>query len=474
MWLKKCKINYTYTKIHLTNSYFLTFAVQMKYLPHLVLAVLLLTLWACQKPNNTGAVVQPQEDLIKANVTDTFTFQTNSIARDTLRTDEWNYTVLGQYTDTYFGTTTANFYTQLWTTGSNPVFAIDNNQNYTTLDSVVLFLQYANYYGDTANTPLQLSIKEISDTIYKPGVYYSYSNGKNTIGNNLINNTAIPEPIAVRPQKVDSIINRKEPNKKIVLRSILRIRLADAFGQRLLTDNATNPENFASSTTFTQNYLKGLAFEANTTASPGVVAMFNMTSAFSRIVLYYKIRKKSDNSMVDSTTSYDFPFNNTAIARYNTFKRTVTPPNTSTQYAYLQTGVLNEMYLKINNIENLKNMAINKAELTLYADDVSFFKPSRYLAAYHAGATSARKDSILILGSSAVTYDSTNKRYTLNLTDYLQAVIIGKLKNNGLVIRPLGYFGSPETDIGRTIIHGALSPDIQRRPKLKVIYTKVQ
>lgn len=446
----------------------------MKYLPWITVVFLLFIFWACQKPNNTGAVVQPQDDLIKANVIDTFTFQTNSLARDTLRTDEWNYAVVGQYTDTYFGTTTANFYTQLWTTGSNPVFAIDNNENYTTLDSIVLFLQYAHYYADTANTPLQLSIKEVTDTIYKEGVYYSYSNPKSTTGNNIINNTSVPEPILIRPQKVDSILNRTNPSQKIVLRSILRVRLADALGQRFLTDNSTNPENFASATTFTQNYFKGLAFEVNTTASPGVVAIFDMTSAFSRVVLYYKIRKKSDNSIVDSTASYDFPFGNSSIARYNTFKRTSLPPNSSDQYSYLQTGVLNEMYLKINNIENLKNMAINKAELTLYADDVDFLKPSRYLAAYHAGSASARKDSILILGSSAITYDSTYQRYTLNLTDYLQAVIIGKLKNNGLVIRPLGYFGSPETDLARTIIHGALSPNTQKRPKLKVIYTKVQ
>jgi hypothetical protein len=446
----------------------------MKYLPHIVVVVLLLTLWACQKPNNTGAVVQPQDDLIKASVTDTFTFQTNSIARDTLRTDEWNYTVLGQYTDTYFGTTTANFYTQLWTTGSNPVFALDNNENYTTLDSVVLFLQYAHYYGDTATTPLQLSIKETSDTLYKEGVYYSYSNPKNTTGNNLINNLATPEPVWVRPQKTDSIVNRKDPTKKVILRSVLRLRLADAFGQRLLTDNATTPSSFASATTFTQNYFKGMAFEANTTSSPGVVAVFNMTSAFSRVILYYKIRKKSDNSMVDSIASYDFPFNNSAIARYNTFKRNVLPPNTSEQYSYLQTGVLNEMYLKINHLENLKNMAINKAELTLYADDVNLFKANRYLGAYHAGSTTKRKDSLLILGSSAITYDSTTQRYKLNLTDYIQAIIIGKLKNNGLIIRPLGYFGSPETDLARTIIHGAQSPNIQRRPKLKIIYTKIQ
>lgn len=446
----------------------------MKYLPHIVVVFLLLIFWACQKPNNTGAVVQPQDDLIKANVTDTFTFQTYSIARDTLRTDEWNYAVIGQYTDTYFGTTTANFYTQLWTTGSNPIFAIDNNENYTVLDSIVLFLQYAHYYGDTASTPLQLAIKEISDTIYKEGVYYSYSNPKMTTGNNLINNTALPEPIFIRPQKIDSIINRKEPTKKIVLRSILRLRLADTFGQRLLTDNATNPSNFASASNFTQNYFKGMAFETNTTGSPGVVSIFNMTSAFSRIVLYYKIRKKSDNSIVDSTASYDFPFNNSAIARYNTFKRNTLPPNTSNQYTYLQTGVLNEMYLKINYLENLKNMAINKAELILYADDVSLFKPSRYLGAYHAGSTANRKDSILILGASAVSYDSTAQRYSLNLTDYIQAVIIGKLKNNGLIIRPLGYFGSPETDLARTIIHGAQSPNIQKRPKLKIIYTKVQ
>ncbi|MCS7076252.1 MAG: DUF4270 domain-containing protein [Bacteroidia bacterium] len=446
----------------------------MKRIPYIIAAVLTLTFWACQKPNNTGAVIQPQDDIIKADVIDTFTFQTQSIARDTLRTDEWNYAVIGQYTDTYFGTTTANFYTQVWLTGSNPVFALDNNENYTVLDSIVLFLQYAHYYGDTANTPLQLSIKEITDTLYKEGIYYSYSNGKNTTGNNLINNTLAAQPISVRPQKVDSIINRKDRSKKIVLRSILRIRLSDNFGQKLLTDNAITPSNFASSTVFTQNYFKGLAFESNSTSSPGVVAVFNMTSPASRIVLYYKIKKKIDDSMVDSTASYDFPFNNPAIARYNTFKRTTTPPNNSAQFSYLQTGVLNEMYLKINDIEKLKNMAINKAELTLHADDVNLFKPSRYLGAYHAGSTAKRKDSILILGAASVSYDSLRKRYTLNLTDYLQAVIIGKLKNNGLIIRPLGYFGSPETDLARTIIHGAQSPDVQRRPRLRVIYTKVQ
>lgn len=246
---------------------FLTFAKYMKHIPKLIGIVLILVFWACEKPNNTGAVIQPQDDIISANVIDTFNFETQSIARDTLRTDEWNYAVIGQYTDTYFGTTTANFYTQLWLTGSNPIFAIDNNENYTVLDSIVLFLQYAHYYGDTANTPLQLSIKEITDTIYKQGTYYSYSAPKNTTGNNLINDAVTPAPILIRPQKIDTIINRKDPTKKTILRSILRIRLADSFGQKLLTDNATNPANFATATTFTQNYFKGLAFEANSTAA---------------------------------------------------------------------------------------------------------------------------------------------------------------------------------------------------------------
>lgn len=437
----------------------------------------LTSFWACQKPNNTGEAVQPKEDIIGAFVTDTFNFETGSIARDTLRTDEWNYGVLGKYYDgnatANFGTTTANLYTQLWTTGNNPIFALDNSTNYTTLDSVVLFLQYANYYGDTATSALALTIKEISDTIHKDGVYFSKSTGKPTKGNNIINNTTNATLIDIRPTRVDSIKNRKDPTKKVAIRSQLHIRLDNTFGTKLLTENVTDPAQFANATVFTQSYFKGLAFETNqTNTSPGVVAAFDLNSAFSRIVLYYKVKKQFDNSIVDSLASYDFPLNNASIARYNTFKRDVAPNTLSTQYSYLQTGVMYDMYFKIKDIEKLKNIAINKAELTLSVDDETVFRPSRYLAAYHANTK--REDSLLISGASFVSYDTTAKAYKLNLTNYVQAIVMGKLKNQGLVIRSLGYFGLPATDIARTIIHGVNSPYTTKRPKLRVIYTPIQ
>ena len=98
----------------------------------------------------------------------------HSSLEDSIYTKNLLYTLLGEIHDPVFGTTGAGFCSQFDLQGSNTHLG-DNLE----LDSVILTLQYAGYYGDTLSG-LRLEVYELSEDLTR-AQYYSTDNNPSTL-----------------------------------------------------------------------------------------------------------------------------------------------------------------------------------------------------------------------------------------------------------------------------------------------------
>ena len=112
----------------------------------LVFLSILIAVVACRKKENTlGKDLLNSNQYLNGITTDTFYLASSVLIEDSVITDNVSNVVLGQYKDPVFGDFNASFYTQLRITGTNPDFG---NINEIVVDSMVLGLEYAGYYGD--------------------------------------------------------------------------------------------------------------------------------------------------------------------------------------------------------------------------------------------------------------------------------------------------------------------------------------
>jgi hypothetical protein len=134
------------------------------------LLALFLTVGCKKKDSNIGVnTIDPDEMLNSAQV-DTFSLTTFTIKEDSIISDNPAYAVLGSYNDPKFGTFNGNFYTQFRLSGTNPNFG---DISTITIDSMILGLEYAGYYGSFTNQTLE--VFEMTESIHIDSTYYSFS-----------------------------------------------------------------------------------------------------------------------------------------------------------------------------------------------------------------------------------------------------------------------------------------------------------
>jgi hypothetical protein len=88
---------------------------------------------------------------------------------DSIRSDESSFSYLGQLYDPYFGTTTAEFVSQL------RLYPEWDSTQIHTIDSIKFFITLENVKGNT-NAGHKLRLSEIAEQIYTDSVYYSNRN----------------------------------------------------------------------------------------------------------------------------------------------------------------------------------------------------------------------------------------------------------------------------------------------------------
>ncbi len=409
-----------------------------------LIILLTTTIFSCKKdPTDVGINVQPAGDLLIVEKGDSSTFFTSTILDDSVSSDGRSLGLFGHINDPVFGKTTADFITQ---------FRIEDNNLYfgTSLqaDSIVLYLDYAGFYGDTT-LPQKISIYELTKDLYYDSTYYSNFNISNyyNSSNLLSEKTFYPRPND----------------------TALAITLPNSLAQKFLnadTINFRNNDNFI-------KFFKGLAFISDSAIGQSIL-YFSFISEKSVLRMYYK-------NSEDSAAQYDFILNNNC-ERVNKFNHNYNNTNiatslndTSSTKVYLQSmgGVKAKLKFELPEELNSKQIAINKAQLILTADDKIATQADKYPVPEsllielidNTEGFDAPIDYYLSSDYFDGKYNSETNTYTFNLTRYIQKIVNNEVENNGFYIIPSGN----KISANRLVVLNSGENKI----RLKLFYTKL-
>ncbi len=408
----------------------------------LLWALVLFAVSGCKKPTDLQADgLLPQEDVLYANQSDTARILSYIVREDTLSTDELSACLLGSYTDETFGRTLASFSTQFVLSGASPSFPETFE-----VDSVIFSVAYTGYsYGSLGEG--YLSVKELSADLPKTGSFNSSYNAP------ALNENLLADASQTFQFKPKTYLFGTEDS----LAPQLRIPLKTSLGNRLLhpADTAVleSDENF-------QTYFKGLKVEAGSYPM-GVVAL-DLTNINSKITVYYRF----DNGGLADTTFYEFPVTSDCgrYSRLQHFYQYATQPElqelvttdtlANQAMTYLQAGAGTKTKLVLPNLLDLQmseGRIINKAELIVPYEPDSRYAPTSQIFIFYQnseGTLVALPDQFS--GTVGGGVEEGNKRYRLNITQYVQKVISGELENAPLFV----VSGAAGVSVNRTIIHG--------------------
>lgn len=407
---------------------------------------------ACKKKDTTVGkdTIDPNE-LLGGITTDTFNLETYTLEEDSIITDNGPNGLLGSYNDPKFGDFTASVYTQFRLANINPNFGTISN---IVMDSVVLALEYAGYYGDLS--PQTFEVYELNEDLYIDSTYYSFST-KTTKATNLVpagKGTITPAPNEGTIVAGDTV------------ESQLRIHLDTNFAKTLIAEATSGSTTFASNENFL-TYFKGLHIKTNNgsqSAGTGAALYVKLNDPASKLTMYFHqegVYKSYDlllnASCADFTNvSINTSPNVTAIIQNNALGQT----------EFYAQAFKHRAIVKIPGLVNLpKNTVIHRAELTLpiqYQTGYRYKPGSAVSVSTKVKSTDNYYTSLSTLGE----YSDFKKHFFVDIRDYVQALTKGELENTGLVISPRYFINSAE----RLVFNGLNSTN-KIKPKLILTYT---
>ena len=241
-------------------------------------ATFLMTLFilaSCKKKESTlGNDILDPNSLLNSTQVDTFQLTTFTIAEDSLISDNPAYAVLGSYNDPKFGKVNASFYTQVVLSGLNPNFG---DLSSITVDSLVLGLEYVDYYGELS--PQTVEVYQLTEKLHIDSTYYSFQHKAHSSTNLVVPGfeTFTPKPNG------ETIIGEDTVDAQ------LRIRLNNALASQLINESASGGTNYSSTENF-KDYFKGLYVKVNNpiqSSGKGGVFYFNLNAPLSKMTIYY-------------------------------------------------------------------------------------------------------------------------------------------------------------------------------------------
>ena len=437
-----------------------------------LLAIFLIV--SCKKKNQTiGGTAINQNELLSSGGIDAFSIVTYSVndGLDSLVTSETNTSVLGSYNDPVFGKVNGEIYTQLKLSSPNPVFA----EGVITIDSVVLGMQYAGYYGNSGDQNIE--VYEIHDPVgmFADSSYLASDEiGELTFGasTNLVYTDENPFGSTTNNIPDGGIYYLSTGGLTVIgddtlSSSQLRIHLKREFGMKFITE-AKDP----ASTTFDSNedffeYFKGLHIKTNNTSQSsgqGGMFYFDLKDTYSKMSIYYKIdgvTKTPFDLLINSETA---TFTHMNVDHSGTVLADIIADSTLGENQYYAQAYGTRAIIQIESLVNLPtNVIIHKATLDL---PIQYQTGTKYAPSSDMVAT-----TILEPGKygfySFVPYDSYNKRYQIDLRAYVQAVVNKEIENTGIAISPALFVSS----VDRIIFNGKNSTN-KDKPRLNIVYTE--
>lgn len=413
---------------------------------------------SCEKPEEQGVglSVQPTDDQLSSNQTDTTTIITKTVRQDSLRTDELSSVLLGNFNDPKFGETKAGVFTQLRLPTSQIGF---NNIDSLVIDSVVLALEYNDYYGNLTAQDFKISLATESfeiDSNYYTNTSVS-TDGINRILTGFETITPNPEDTVV----IDGV----------TLPAQIRFRLDTVLAQNILNGSVellSNNENFLAT-------YPGIYIESTSTFAPnqGGLLYFNLASSNSKYTIYYT--DKTDNS----AHTFDLVIDAGAV-RFSNFTHDysadiinqLADSTLGQEKIYIQTtaGLNGLMYFPHIKNYNNPDIAIAKAELILpVSAESAGYDPQETLLLY-AVKPDGSIDFLLdqFEGSTFIdgTYDEINEEYRFTVTRFIQDLIT---ENNYVALQITSSAASVTGN--RVIINGA--NHTSKKAKLVLTYINI-
>ena len=394
----------------------------------LTLIILIVILAAsCEKGIlKIGSDILPDGDFVSINSIDTLSVFSYTMY-DSIRTDNPTIAYLGEVYDPYFGTTTAEFVTQLRLGGE-----LDTGTF--VIDSVRLYLQLLTTKGGTGSVPHTLRISEISQQIYPDSAYYS----RRPVSLTGYTITDIELPANLRNDTINEIT----------------LNLPVDFGNYLIR----NPEMLfhSNSKPDFRSFFKGLYFQMDPGIDPLIVSLYleqpglttSSHSSSSNIIVLY-MHDEDDNA-----SQYFFILDaKNKNAAFNRFSHNFSTAILGNKMAHINTTfqdtlsylqALNGVYTKvvlpgladIKNDPALDKIAINKARLIVpvYFDSISYgpyitpFVPTQLVLRYKT--TDGTRYVVPDWNVDATyrtffdgTLDSTAREYKFNIPSFVQAYL---------------------------------------------------
>ena len=419
----------------------------------LFLVAISVVISSCKKKDTSvGIGTIDQNDILNGITVDTFDLITYTVEEDSLITDNGPNGLLGSYNDPKFGTFNASIYTQLSIATINPNFG---NLSSIIMDSVVLALEYAGYYGDQSIQTFE--VYELNEDLDIDSTYYSFTT-KSFKSTNLV------------PFGKGSITPR--PTEKTIVGgdtvdAQLRIHLDTNFAKSLIQEAASGSTTFASNENFV-NFFKGIHIKTNNgSQAPGEGAALyvKLNDPASKITMYFRqdgIFKTFDLLLNASCAD----FTHVDINSSGTVVENVVQNNSLGKTEFYAQALKHRAIVKIPGLNNLpQKTIIHKAELSLPIQYQTGYRYKPGVGVYVSTKVKST-DNFFTSLSTLGEYNDLKKMFSVDVRDYAQSIVAGDLENTGLVISPRFFINSAER-----IVFNGLNTTNKVKPKLILTYT---
>lgn len=434
----------------------------------LMIGILVLAFSSCKKsPETIGNNLISENNYIYVCHTDTVAVLCHSYL-DSVATGNVTNALIGAMKDPVFGTTEAGFYTQF-----RPSVAGQSFGNNPVVDSLVLQLYIAGYYGDT--TTLQTAhVYELNDTLSIQETYYNYSEVSTDVVDHAGGYQFYPHPTV----KCNLVGN------DTVTQPIIRIPLSQELGNYLVgldTTAYSRPDLF-------KEYFKGLYVTCDPVGQGGAISYINLTNnSFSMLQLYYHDASTPDKAMrysffVTSSDAYFNHFDHDYSQGSQAFTDQLLDGQTALgqEMVYLQTMGGVRTRIQFPNLAHWQDtlqaghIVVNEAQLIIPAASLSLDSIYKAPQAFVLTGFNADNSTYLLpdyyeganfFGGS---YNATKNAVVFRISEYMQSVIMGKKDDYGL---SLGINGG-SYNAQRFVINGPEAPEGERM-RLEVTYSIV-
>lgn len=397
-----------------------------------------LTIFSCKKGGELGDEIQPEAEVLKTYF-DTLRLKTSIVYYDSVFTNVSNRILVGTHQDPLFGKIKITPYivfgksAVLNNWGPDPIFDSVTLTIRIQLNTVSSGLVY--YYKNGTSANIGFDVHELTqaidyDSLYTGQKSYTYESAPLT-----------------SIDFSDSVLTYTK-------------RISDDFGKRFIN----SPESFSTDAEF-EKLFKGFVFipKSNTDNIVSIYSV-NITLHYHNLFAFNNYVSKNIYSIdavfpADGKTSIaniEVDRSGTEIANLRNRYDSVPVPFSSGLKCMIQnnTGVMTRVEFPqitsfINSIKG--KILINRAELVISPDSsysMGYQYPNLLYAYKQTSDNRVLKDikgnpqylqnnlSNVFYNSSInyAQYSSQEKAYTFDITTYLQAIIDGKLENNGLII----------------------------------------